>query len=188
MLFCSCHIGGYFFFNHASNDGVAVWVARRLNDVWRQKRNVQAGRNKYYLRRSVEIFPWLNEHSLAIRLIRRATYTLPICYCDAMIENGTPDMTARNNIWPRQPSVLPMVLNPLKKNDSKTNGTVQSRSGIVYDFTSLSMPVDCNNKRRVARLSWSIHGWLPHLSPLSNGMKQLKEMIPRVGNIISFIF
>ena len=65
------------FFNHASNDGVAVWVARRLNDVWRQKRNVQAGRNKYYLRRSVEIFPWLNEHSLAIRLIRRATYTCP---------------------------------------------------------------------------------------------------------------
>ncbi|WP_302607665.1 hypothetical protein [uncultured Duncaniella sp.] len=75
-----------------------------------------------------------------------------------MIENGTPDVTARNNIWPRQPSVLPMVLNPLKKNDCKTNGTVQSRSGIVYDFTSLSMPVDCNNKRRVARLSWSIHG------------------------------
>ena len=62
------------------------------------KRNVQAGRNKYYLHRSVEIFPRLNEHSLAIRLIRRATYTLPICYCDALIENGIPDMTARNNI------------------------------------------------------------------------------------------
>ena len=74
-----------------------------------------------------------------------------------MIENGPPDMTTPNNIWARKPSVSPMVLNPLKRIIIKLiNGTVQSRSGIVYDFTSLSMPVDCNNKRRVERLSWSI--------------------------------
>ena len=80
---------------------MTVWLYELLDASMTygdKKRNVQAGRNKYYLHRSVEIFPWLNEHPLAIRLIWRATYTLPICYCDAMIENGTPDMTARNNI------------------------------------------------------------------------------------------
>lgn len=48
------------------------------------------------------------------------------------------------------------------------NGTVQSRTGIVYDFTSLSMPVDCRNKRGVTGRSKVLakrrreeHGALP---------------------------
>lgn len=65
-----------------------------------------------------------------------------------MIENGTPDMTARNNISSATVSVADGV-EPSEKNSKSNNGIVQSRSGIVYDFTSLSMPVDCNNKRRV---------------------------------------
>ena len=37
--------------------------------------------------------------SIRIWRTSRLNFTyLPICYCDAMIENGTPDMTARNNI------------------------------------------------------------------------------------------
>ena len=76
MWICSCHIGGCFFFNHASSDGVAVWVARRLKGVRRQKGQFrQAGQILPPQERGD--FDGLNEQPLAARYIRRATYTCP---------------------------------------------------------------------------------------------------------------
>ncbi len=58
---------------------MTVWLYELLDALMScgDKRTVQAGWNKYYLRRSVEIFPRLNEPTLATRYIWRATYTCP---------------------------------------------------------------------------------------------------------------
>ena len=58
---------------------MTVWLYELLDASMScgDKKAVQVGRYKYYLRRSVEIFPRLNEPPLATRYIWRATYTCP---------------------------------------------------------------------------------------------------------------